>query len=256
MTHSEARLLIGGDPQTVPPELVEHLGGCPECAQFQREMTALDANIRRALELAPPGAATERPARESPAGAPAPAPVAFPAPVVSIAEARTNAAAQAPTRKRARAWSGWALAASAALVSILGVWVLRPNDSLAHDVVQHVQQESNSWTSDEHITPADIKDGLAKAGIALDTGSDKVMYAHSCVFRGHVVPHLVVSTPKGRVTVMILRYENVTRRMSFHEDGMTGVIMPAPHGSMAVLMQGDENIDAVAQEMQQSVHWL
>jgi hypothetical protein len=37
---------------------------------------------------------------------------------------------------------------------------------------------------------------------------------------------------------------------------MTGVIMPAPHGSMAVLMQGDENVDAVAQQIQQSVHWL
>jgi hypothetical protein len=56
---------------------------------------------------------------------------------------------------------------------------------------------------------------------------------------------------------MVLRYENVTRRISFHEDGMTGVIIPAPHGSMAVLIQGgDENIEAVAQQMQQSVHWL
>jgi Protein of unknown function (DUF3379) len=244
MTHGEARLLIGGDPQTVPPELAGHLAGCPECAQFQREMTALDANIRRALDLAPPGAA------------PAPAAVVSPAPVVSIAEARTNASAQIPARKRARPWSGWALAASAALVSILGVWVLRPNDSLAHDVVKHVQHESNSWTSDEHVTPADVTDTLAQAGVALDAGSDKVMYAHSCTFHGHVVPHLVVSTPKGRVTVMVLRYENVTRRISFHEGGMTGVIIPAPHGSMAVLMQGDDNIDAVAQQMQQSVHWL
>jgi len=237
MNHSEARLLIGADPQTVPPELAEHLASCAECAQFQREMTALDGDIRRALEQAPLGAAPA------------------PAPVISIAEGRANVA-QAPARKRASTWSGWALAASVALVSILGVWVLRPTDSLAHDVVRHVQFESNSWTSDEHVTPADVQDTLARAGVAIDTGSDKVMYAHSCPFRGHVVPHLVVSTPKGRVTVIILRYENVTRRMNFHEDGMTGVIMPAPHGSMAVLMQGNEDIDAVAQQMQQSVHWL
>ena len=143
-----------------------------------------------------------------------------------------------------------------ALVSVLGVWALRPNDSLAHDVVMHVQSESNSWTSDEHVSSADVKDTLAQAGVALDTSSDKVMYAHTCPFRGHVVPHLVVSTPKGRVTVIVLRYENVTRRTNFHEGGMTGVILPAPHGSMAVLMQGNESIDAVAQQVQQSVHWL
>lgn len=236
MNHSEARLHIGADPQTVPPELAEHLAGCAECSQFQREMTALDVNIRRAMEQAPLEAA--------PAAA---------APVVSIAAAR---ATQTPRRKRTSAWSGWALAASVALVSVLGVWALRPNDSLAHDVVAHVQSESNSWTSDEHVTPGDVKDTLAQAGVAIDTNSDKVMYAHTCPFRGHVVPHLVVSTPQGRVTVIVLRYENVTRRTNFHEGGMTGVLLPAPHGSMAVLMQGSENIDAVAQQVQQSVHWL
>jgi hypothetical protein len=44
--------------------------------------------------------------------------------------------------------------------------------------------------------------------------------------------------------------------VSFHEGGMTGVITAAPHGSIAVLAQGDENIDAVAQQVLQSVHWL
>jgi hypothetical protein len=34
------------------------------------------------------------------------------------------------------------------------------------------------------------------------------------------------------------------------------VITPAPHGSLAVIMQGNENIDAVAQQVQQSVRWL
>jgi len=86
--------------------------------------------------------------------------------------------------------------------------------------------------------------------------SDKVMYAHSCLFRGHVVPHLVVSTPQGPVTVMVLPHESVKHRMSFQEDGMSGVITPAPHGSLAVIMQGNENIDAVAQQVQQSVRWL
>jgi hypothetical protein len=34
------------------------------------------------------------------------------------------------------------------------------------------------------------------------------------------------------------------------------VISPAPHGSIAVLMKGSENVDAVAQQVQQSVRWL
>jgi Protein of unknown function (DUF3379) len=241
MNHNEARLLIGADPGTVPAELAEHLAGCPECTQFQREMLALDTKIRRALEQAPLAA--------PPA----------PSPVVSIGDALASTQTGAPgarPRGRARAWSGWALAASVALLSILTVWALRPNDSLAHDVVRHIQVESDSWTSDEHVTPAEVKKTLAQAGVVLDMHSDKVMYAHTCLFRGNAVPHLVVSTPEGRVTVIILRYETVKHRMNFQESGMTGVIMPAPRGSIAVLMQGNENIDAVAQQMQQSVHWL
>ena len=110
MNHNEARLLIGGDPHTVPPELAEHLAGCPECAQFQREMTALDDNIRRALEKAPLGAAPLD---------------ATPATVTPI----TNAPA-AQRRKRANSWSGWALAAGVAAISMIAVWTLRPNDSM------------------------------------------------------------------------------------------------------------------------------
>ena len=235
MNHNEARLLIGGDPHTVSPELAEHLAGCPECAQFQREMTVLDDNIRRALEKAPLRAPSEM----------------SPATVTPI----TNAPA-AQRRKRAKTWSGWALAAGVAAISMIAVWTLRPNESLAHDVVTHIQYESNSWSSNEQVTAADVKEALARAGVALDMDSGKVMYAHSCMFRGHVVPHLVVSTPQGPVTVMVLRHESVKHRMSFHEDGMSGVITPAPHGSLAVIMQGNENIDAVAQQVQQSVRWL
>jgi Protein of unknown function (DUF3379) len=83
-----------------------------------------------------------------------------------------------------------------------------------------------------------------------------VMYAHSCYFRGHFVPHLVVSTAQGPITVIVLPDEKVKQRTNFHEDGMSGVISPAPHGSIAVLAQGDANVDAVAQQLQQSVRWL
>jgi hypothetical protein len=231
MNHVEARLLIGAEPHTVPSELAEHLAGCAECTQFRREMIALDSNIRRALEQGPRVGATT--------------------PVIPIASARP-----ARWRKLTSAWSGWALAASVALMSVLAVWALRPSDTLAHDIVRHVDHEAQSWSSKQPVPAASTNEILAKAGVTLDMSSDKVMYAQSCPFRGHRVPHLVVSTPQGPITVLILRYEKVKKRMAFHEDGMTGVISPAPHGSIAVLAQGDANIDAVAREVQQSVRWL
>jgi hypothetical protein len=232
MNHNEARLLIGADPHSVPPELAEHLASCPECSLFRNEMIALDANIRRALEQAPLTAA----------------PPASVTPITSAPAARRS--------KPTSVWSRWALAASVAVISMLAVWALRPTDTLAHDVIAHVEYESKSWSSTDRPPAAEVNETMAQAGVALDMSSDKVMYAHTCLFRGHMVPHLVVSTPQGPVTVMVLRYENVKHRTTFHEDGMSGVITPAPHGSIAVLVKGNENIDAATQQVERSVRWL
>jgi len=160
--------------------------------------------------------------------------------------------------KRTSSWPGWALAASILVgaFATLAIWTLHPTDTLAHDVVAHIEHEPKSWASSQPVSPAALNEILRKAGVTLDANSDKVMYARSCRFRGHEVPHLVVSTSRGPVTVLVLRFESVKARESFHEDGMTGVITPAPHGSIAVLAQGNENVDEVAEQVQQSVRWL
>jgi hypothetical protein len=235
MNHNEARLLIGAEPDSRPSaELSQHLANCLECAQFQREMVTLDINIRRALEQGPVAAAG--------------APVASVTPITSTRPGKPA--------KPTNVWSGWALAASFAVASVLVIWALRPSDTLAHDIVAHVEYESDSWSSKQPVPAARVTDTLAKAGVALDMSSDKVMYARTCLFRGHLVPHLVVSTARGPVTVLVLPDEKVAHRTDFHEDGMTGVIAPAPHGSVAVLAQGNENVDAAAQQVQESVRWL
>jgi hypothetical protein len=48
----------------------------------------------------------------------------------------------------------------------------------------------------------------------------------------------------------------VSARRTFHEEGMSGVIVPAPQGSIAVLTRGGANIDAVTAQMLQDMRWL
>jgi hypothetical protein len=56
--------------------------------------------------------------------------------------------------------------------------------------------------------------------------------------------------------VLILRHEQVRARRSFHEAGMTGLIIPAEHGSIAVLTRGAGDPADIAGHMQHEVHWL
>jgi hypothetical protein len=217
MSCDETRLLIGAEPQASTAELEEHLRSCAGCARFREEMRALDGNIRLALQQPPD-----------------------------------------VVRARPQTWRHWALAASVllALFAVLGVWLLRPSDSLAHEVVAHVVAEPDSWLAQEHLSGPEIQKVLNHSGVALDITSDRVTYAQSCFFRGHYVPHLVVQTTRGPATVLILKHEHVSGRRSFSEEGMAGVIVPDGDGSIAVLARGAGDLEALAGEMQHDVHWM
>jgi hypothetical protein len=221
MNCDEARLRIGADPAASTAELEEHVRGCSACAQFRTEMRTLDADIHRAMQKPPEMA---RPGR----------------------------------RAVAPAWRQWAMAAGAALATflVLTLWLLRPTDTLAQDVVQHVQGEPESWQATQQVSVEELSSALQNAGVALNVTSDKVVYAQSCWFRGHYVPHLVVQTAQGPVTVMILRHVPVRGRQTFSEEGMSGMIVPAEHGSIAVLARGNGAVDAVATQMNQDMRWM
>src|SRR5215472_11768792 len=104
MNCQHATLLIGADPYVASPELTEHLQSCPACAEFHREMLALEANIRRALEVAPPAASGTK---------------------AKVADIRDAQRAAAGTRKRLRPvpWRGWAVAASVAALALVALWL-------------------------------------------------------------------------------------------------------------------------------------
>jgi uncharacterized protein DUF3379 len=220
MNCEAARLLIGAQPGADTAQLEEHLQGCAACRTFREEMRTLDADIRRALELAPQAART-------------------------------------PRRLRAP-WRRWALAASVlvAMAAVLGLWLLRPSDTLARAVVAHVQAEPESWLDAHDVTARSIAEALNSGGVALDVTSAHITYAQSCWFRGHYVPHLVLQTTRGPATIILLRHETVSARRAFHEAGMSGVLVPAGQGSIAVLARGGDELDTLAGRMQHEVRWL
>ncbi len=233
MNCQHATLLIGANPYASSPELTEHLHSCPSCAKFQSEMVTLESNIKRALDTAPPQAA-QAPAKAA---------------VSDIKEARVASM----TRRQARPalWRGWAIAASVALAVVAALWIVRPSNTLAHDLIVHVNGEPHSWDSTRRVDTRSLEAILSKAGVAdFRIASPEVTYAQTCFFRGHFVPHLVVHTVGGPVTVIVLPDEHVSVRQSFYEEGYAGVIVPAQHGGIAVLARGTANIDDVAQRMQ------
>jgi hypothetical protein len=248
MTCDEAREQIGADPETASAQLLAHLESCPQCQAYRNEMLALNAKIRRAFEIdlqpaqrvAPPGAPPGPPTSATPTSPPA---AATPTPPTAVSAAdRSNVAIfarrpEAPASAKRTRSRGLPIAASlaAGVLICLTLWLSRPTESLAGEVITHVEGEPDSWSKTEPVTAERLDAVLRKSGVKLGPGMQPVVYANSCFFRGHFVPHFVVMTQSGPVTVMILLNEHVKAAQQFKEDGYSGLLVPARNGSVAVV---------------------
>jgi Protein of unknown function (DUF3379) len=232
VTCDEARVLIGADPETVSAELQEHLNGCAACREYREQMLALNAKIRKALQVR----ATPR------------APDAL-GEASKVTPLRPRAARLTrPTRVSRSLRVGVSLAAG--LLVAFTLWLSRPQPSLAAEVVAHVEGEPDSWSRRQPVSAADLEGVLRKSGVRLGPGMQPVVYANSCWFRGHFVPHIVVMTEAGPATVIILMHERVPTRQTFQEDGYTGLLVPARGGgSVAVVSRTPMALDEPASDV-------
>ena len=216
----EFRRIVGAEPHSTAPEVAEHAANCEACTRYQRQMQQMDQLIQRAL-------------------------------AIDVEPARP--AAQPP---RARAFR-WSMAASLLVaVAAAVVWVGYPRESLAREAVSHALGEPDSLRrTSAVVSERELTEVLEQAHVRLKPGMGPVSYATVCPFRGHRVPHFVVQTDKGPVTVLLLRDEPaVTKPQTFTEGKFQGVIMPAPQGVLAVLGENTPDME-VAQRVLAAVEY-
>ncbi|MGH8236097.1 MAG: DUF3379 family protein [Steroidobacteraceae bacterium] len=114
-------------------------------------------------------------------------------------------------------------------------------------MIEHLRGEPQALvrTSDE-VAPTELASVLSRSRVTLKPGVAHVSYAMSCWFRGHFVPHLVVQTERGPVTVLVMPQEPAPERATrVDEGGFHGVIVPAPQGVLVVLGH-DASVETVA----------
>jgi hypothetical protein len=152
-----------------------------------------------------------------------------------------------------------ALAASIVSGVLVGTlwWVAGPRNSLARDLVDHLAHEPDALVAaDPPADPVRTGEVLGRGGIRLRPEVGAVAYANSCDFRGRVVPHLVVRTAGGTVTVVVLRDERPARPVDFEEQGFSGRIVPAGPGSIAVIGAAGTDVESITAGVLAAVIWL
>jgi len=246
MEHTDYRASILADPHSTDAELRTHREACAECREFTERLLRFESRLERALRVDIPAEAAE--------------------PLPMAAEPLPTAAVLPFARKAghdARAPRRWMAIAASVLLGIAiagGVWLTLPQQSLAADVVAHMAGEPEAWQRTEAVADSELDQVLKDSKLRLKPDAGLVSYASSCAFRGHRVPHLVVQTPSGPVTVMVLVHESVRKPMRFDDEGYRGTIVPVPgHGSIAVLMRGvtvgSGEIERIAARVDDSIVW-
>jgi hypothetical protein len=127
-------------------------------------------------------------------------------------------------------------------------------------VVVHMAGEPEAWQRTEAVPQPELADVLKDSKLRLKPDAGVVSYASSCAFRGHRVPHLVVQTSSGPVTVMVLVHEAARQVTPFDSEGYRGTIVPVPgHGSIAVLMRDSgisaDELQRIAARVHESIVW-
>jgi hypothetical protein len=222
MDHEEYKQSLLVDPGRPTPAMLAHLADCRDCEAYTDRLMRFEGRVERALRFDAPG----------PAGS----------------------GLRSASRPRMRFWRrGLAVAASVfvAVVVAGGLWLFSTGRTLAADVVDHMAGEPGAWTRTEMAVSAPRLDQvMAGSNLHLKPGTALVSYANSCAFRGHQVPHLVLRTAAGPVTVMVLTHESLHGAVHFDEQGYRGMILPVPgHGSLAVLEHGSRSDSATLQQV-------
>jgi hypothetical protein len=234
--HAQYRRAVLADPHDADAELAHHRESCEECSAYTERLLGFEEKLERALRVTPRAAAA------------APGTVVTPL--------------RRPRRQAlARRWFAMAASVLVGLVIAGGLWLAAPHASLAADVVAHMAGEPQAWTrTDVPVPSPELDFVLRNTRMRLRPDAGMVTYAQSCLFRGHRVPHLVVQSDMGPVTVMVLVHESVSKPTPFDEEGYRGVILPvAGHGSLAVLAKdqsGDlASVEKVAAQVQAAIEW-
>jgi hypothetical protein len=222
------------DPRDADPQLREHRGSCHDCNLFTESLLRFESRLDRALHVA--------------------------VPADNVPPLRAKAAPRALRLPNRRGWLAMAASVLMAVVVAGVLWVAGPGSSLAADVVTHMGGEPDAWSTHAPVLDSELVAVLRDSHLRLSEGAGPVSYAASCEFRGHHVPHLVLQTESGPVTVMVLVHENVPKPVRFEEGGYRGVIVPvAGHGSLAVLTRGSSTdikaVEAIADRVQGSITW-
>ena len=208
----EFRRLILADPRRLGAEAAEHAGQCAGCKEFLARTLDEEALLARALRVA--------------------VPEGFHARILDRAEARS----------RVR-WLALAASVLVAVAIALTVGWAR-NDELALAGINFVVLEEAQSITDAAPTDWNALVRVAREmGVSLPDQLGEMRYICVYPFTAGAAHHLLVKTPLGKVTLLLIADRALASRAAAAAYGLNAAVLPAAKGTIVIIGDSPRSVE-------------
>lgn len=155
----------------------------------------------------------------------------------------------------------YAYATAATLLLLVGVFVASPwfgsdMGSLEKQVLAYLHREHDSLTQVRDVPDAELAGMFQEIGAKVTGDLGKVSHCEITEIGDHKSATLVMSGDKGPVTVVFILDERIRNRKPLGNGGLSGIIVPAQKGSIAIVGESGEGLTEVESKVKSAVTWL
>lgn len=225
------------DPHQQDEALQAYCHASPEAAQWREDLQNFDQKLQKALDIAPPEDFAER---------------------ILLAQQFEQSHGEKP--RRSSAWTQL-LAIAASLFLALGLtfklWLQPGYNSLSEEVFAHVRHEMELLSDrSENVPVATLRGALLMFGGELMSEQQaSIKHLKHCEIAGTVGMHMVMRGEKGAVTVFYIPNYQLAQRQSIEDPRFVGELIPAPHGSFALVGEQGEALERFDKTLIQQLKW-
>jgi hypothetical protein len=213
-----------------------HLSACADCRAFREEMRALDRSIARALAITVPELR-----------------------VPDLPDVDTTGVVSLAAHRRLKAPVWMAIAATIVLAAFVGIRMIGGNvtyPTLADEIVAHLDHEPYALrVTDEPVDDRRLAKVVPANVAVMNHDAGLITYAQTCVIAGKKIPHLVIQGEQGPVTILLLPDEAIDAPVQIDGESINGVILPVGGGSVAIIGEKNEKLEAIEKNVVNSVMW-
>jgi hypothetical protein len=214
MTCLDFRRQLLADPYRLNADLLEHQSACPACAAFAVRQGRIEEQLQESVRIPVPDGLADR--------------ILLPGQV---------------RRTQRRTWLALAAGVVLATGSLAALWPMLRPAGFAEELLAHVaEHEPLELAIDRRGDPRVLANALSGLGLSLPAGLGEVRYLGRCPVPGGTGEHVIVQTPLGNVTLIVMPGQPLNSQVVMSGRGLHGVARPAGRGSYALLADSETKL--------------